>query len=58
MIPEQDLDGQARFTQADKKSKSIPEREKNMDKAQKHDRARSTGETAYTYAAVKYRSPE
>lgn len=58
MIPEQDLVGQARFIQADKKGKSIPETEKCMDKAQKHDRERCIGETSYTYVALKHRIPE
>lgn len=58
MIPEQDLDGQARFIQADKKSKSIPEREESMDKAQKHNPARCIGETSYNSIALKSRIPE
>ena len=58
MIPRQGPDGQAGSIQADRKSKSIPERQNGMDKAQKKDRARCIGETSYNYVALKYGIPE
>lgn len=58
VIPEQDLHGQARFIQADKKSKSIPEREESMDKVRKHYTAMCTGETSYNCTGLKSRIPE